>query len=55
MHFSNPPASKECDGLKRQEGSFLVCFCPAYDSSDDSDVSKCNSNSEYCQDAGLVL
>ncbi|CAE7901835.1 unnamed protein product [Symbiodinium sp. KB8] len=36
------------------EGSFLVCFCPAYDSSDDSDVSKCNSNSEYCQDAGLL-
>ena len=37
-----------------QEGSFLVCFCPAYDSLDDSDLSKCNSNSEYCQDAGAV-
>ncbi|CAE7357104.1 unnamed protein product, partial [Symbiodinium necroappetens] len=41
-------------GVAYQEGSFLVCFCPAYDSSDDSDVSKCNSNSEYCQDAGLL-
>ena len=51
------PASGEWseNGLKHcQEGSFLVCFCPAYDSSDDSDVSKCNSNSEYCQDAGVV-
>ncbi|CAE8601323.1 unnamed protein product, partial [Polarella glacialis] len=36
------------------EGNFLVCYCPTYDTGEDVDIVKCNSNVEFCQQAGTL-